>query len=176
MTLSRAKILIIDDDKSVQFSAPVTPQKFESVACVLEREIPGTVDDWFRRVELEPTLAKLPMSRELRISYVPKILTNVVERLRSSVPLGSNKAPSDAAKKHGRMRRRQGYTAAMLVQESRMLEVSIFQTLQDNRVVLNFSTLLDGVMIIADEVDFQLSQATESYTEEWGVDGLPSWS
>ena len=54
----------------------------------------------------------------------------------------------------------------MLVEESRMLQVSIFNTLQKNLVNIDYSVLLIGVMTIADEIDFQLSQAIESYTAE----------
>jgi hypothetical protein len=44
----------------------------------------------------------------------------------------------------------------MLVEESRMLQVSIFQTLQNNLTSIDFSVLLIGVMTIADEVDSRL--------------------
>jgi hypothetical protein len=54
----------------------------------------------------------------------------------------------------------------MLVEESRMLQVSIFETLQKNLASIDFSILLNGVMTIADEVDSQLSQAMDSYIEE----------
>ena len=78
-----------------------------------------------------------------------------------------------AAASHGLARRRQGYTAAMMVEESRMLQVSIFQTLQNNLYRVNFSLLLLGVMAIADEVDSQLAQAMTGYISESKVDGLP---
>jgi hypothetical protein len=64
------------------------------------------------------------------------------------------------------MRRTQGYTAAMLVEESRMLQVSIFQALQDNLNKIDFSVLLVGVMAIADEVDSQLAQQMASFIAE----------
>jgi hypothetical protein len=54
----------------------------------------------------------------------------------------------------------------MLVEESRMLQVSIFQTLQNNLQTVNFSLLLLDVMAIADEVDSQLAQAMTSYIAE----------
>jgi hypothetical protein len=63
-------------------------------------------------------------------------------------------------------RRRLGYTAAMMVEESRMLQVSIFETLQKNLGTMDFSLLLGGVMAIADEVDSQLAQAMASYVTE----------
>jgi len=54
----------------------------------------------------------------------------------------------------------------MLVEESRMLQVSIFQTLQNNLQQVDFSQLLVDVMVIADEVDSQLAQAMTSYIAE----------
>ncbi len=47
-----------------------------------------------------------------------------------------------------------------------MLQVSIFQTLQDNLDRVNFSSLLVSVMAIADEVDSQLAQAMTGYVVE----------
>jgi hypothetical protein len=54
----------------------------------------------------------------------------------------------------------------MLVEESRMLQVSIFQTLQNHLQSVGFSLLLVDVMAIADEVDSQLAQAMTSYITE----------
>jgi len=73
----------------------------------------------------------------------------------------------------GLRRRQQGYTAAMIVEESRMLQVSIFQMLQNNIATVDFSLLLAGVMAIADEVDSQLAQTMSSYVAESMVDRLP---
>ena len=59
----------------------------------------------------------------------------------------------------------QGYTAALIVEESRMLQVSIFQTLQNNLPRVDFSLVLVDVMTIADEVDEQLCQAMQTFME-----------
>jgi hypothetical protein len=53
--------------------------------------------------------------------------------------------------------------AGMLVHESRILQVTLFGTLQSNLSALDFSLLLPDVMTIADEVDSQLTQAMDSY-------------
>jgi hypothetical protein len=55
------------------------------------------------------------------------------------------------------------HTPAMLVHESRILQVTIFGTLQSNLNSLDFSLLLPDVMAIADEVDAQLTQSIGSY-------------
>jgi hypothetical protein len=50
-----------------------------------------------------------------------------------------------------------------MVEESRILQVSIFRTLQNNLPSVDFSRVLLDVMTIADEVDSQLKQAMASY-------------
>lgn len=62
----------------------------------------------------------------------------------------------------------------MLVEESWMLQVSIFQTLQNNLQKVDFSLLLVDVMVIADEVDSQLAQAMTSYIAEANLKPLAS--
>jgi hypothetical protein len=51
----------------------------------------------------------------------------------------------------------------MMVEESRILQVSIFGTLQNNLSSVDFSQVLLDVMTIADEVDSQLKQAMLSF-------------
>ena len=53
----------------------------------------------------------------------------------------------------------------MVVEESRILQVSIFNTLQNNLGSVDFSTVLLDVMTIADEVDSQLKQAILGFME-----------
>ena len=140
-----------------------SPRAVESVATILERSVQSSIDDWFERVQLQERLMAVPLSYEQRCGHLPQIFRDLVYRLRSSQPLGTREVLSVAAARHGVTRRKYGYTAAMLVEESRMLQVSIFQTLQNNLANIDFSVLLIGVMTIADEVDSQLSQAMESY-------------
>jgi hypothetical protein len=73
-------------------------------------------------------------------------------------------AISPGAAAHRLLRRRHGNTAGMLIEESRMLEVSIFHTLANNAHRFDFNLVLPNVMVIADEVDSQLAQAVQSYT------------
>jgi len=54
----------------------------------------------------------------------------------------------------------------MIIEESRILQVSIFETLQNNLSTVDFSLLLIDVMTIADEVDSQLKQTIVSFTEQ----------
>jgi len=119
-------------------------------------------------------LMVIPMTFQLRSGHLPQVFQDLVLRLRSSKVLGSKELLSTAAAQHGTARRQQGYTAAMMVEESRILQVSVFNTLQKNLANIDFSVVLIGVMTIADEIDSQLGQAMKSYLAESIVDALPA--
>jgi len=143
------------------------------VASVLERETQATISDWYALVEAEPELALIPLSREDRCMHLPEMFRDLVSRIRHPLPLGTRALTSSAARNHGCLRRDQGYTAAMLVVESRMLQVSIFKTLQLHVEDTKPGVLLMYIMAIADEVDSQLAQAMKSYISEAKVDAEP---
>lgn len=137
----------------------------ERVAAILERDALVTIDDWLVRVEREGELTRVPLGKEQRTGHLPKLLQELVHRLRVPRSLGT-KQVSHAAVEHGRTRHEQGYSIPMIVEESRILQVSIFQTLQNNLSTVDFSLLLIDVMTIADEVDSQLKQTISSFTEQ----------
>lgn len=141
------------------FSRPAV----EDLATILERESGATIQAWLKRVDVEPHIITVSLDDAARSAYLPKLFGDLVSRLRHPLPLGTRALVSTSAAEHGLLRRKQGYTAAMMVEESRMLQVSIFQTLQDNLSNVDFSQLLVGVMAIADEVDSQLAQQMTSY-------------
>jgi CheY-like chemotaxis protein len=137
-----------------------------SVADILELDTQATIRDWLLRVELEPEIITVRLSPADRCAHLPNLFRDLVARLRQPLPLGTRALVSPAAASHGTIRREQGYTAAMMVEESRMLQVSIFQTLQNNLRHVDFSLVLVDVMAIADEVDSQLAQAMACYSAE----------
>ena len=128
----------------------------ESVADILEQELDPTIHEWLGLVEKEPDLIRIPLNFEERTGHLPKLLHDVIARLRLNK--GSKAPVSVAAGHHGKLRLNQGYTAAMVVDESRILQVCIFSTLHRNEHRMEFSKLLPDVVTIADEVDAQLKQ------------------
>lgn len=133
----------------------------ESVADVLEREMDHLIHDWLMLVEKQEDLMAIPLSREARTGHLPKLLGDVLVRLRLDV--GSKAAISIAAGHHGDLRREQGYSVAMVVEESRLLQVTIFTTLHKSTNRLDYNKLLPDVVTIADEVDAQLKQQMLRY-------------
>jgi ActR/RegA family two-component response regulator len=155
---------------------PVRSREIESVDVILDRTTEAAIAEWYSLVQKESLLMSIPMSCEHRCGHLPQLFYDLVVRLRSSSP-NCNKEPlSIHAALHGINRRKSGYTAAMLVEESRLLQVSIFRTLHKFRTSLDFGLLLIGVATIADEVDSQLRQAMESFHTSSDRDRRTGWT
>ena len=142
------------------------PASIESVAAILTRCKTSLIEAWLIRTKKTPELNRLHLSDDERTGHLPKLIDDLVVRLdRPKVPdKDSDAIASPAAIEHGKLRRKQGYFSAMLIHESRILQVTIFGTLHENLSTLDFSLLLPDVMIIADEVDAQLTQTMESFS------------
>lgn len=137
----------------------------ERVSVILQRCVSSIVEDWLARAKQSRDLNCLLLSDEERTGHLPKLVEDLALRLSksSATSKDSDATFSAAAVAHGKLRYQQGYTPAMLVHESRILQVTIFGTLQSNLNSLDFSLLLPDVMTIADEVDAQLTQSMDSY-------------
>jgi YesN/AraC family two-component response regulator len=144
---------------------PAARAKKERVAAILQRCIAVVIQDWLARVNQSSEINQVQLNDLERTGHLPKLVEDVIVRLgKSSATAKDNDAVrSAAATAHGELRYRQGYTPAMLVHESRILQVTLFGTLQNNLAFLDFSLLLPDVMTIADEVDAQLTQSMDSY-------------
>jgi CheY-like chemotaxis protein len=157
----------------VATGAPL-PQVVETVAQILQRSVESTIRAWYERIKTDKKVMEIAMTFEERTCHLPQVFKDLVSRLESAKPIGSKELVSQSAVDHGINRQRNGYTAAMLVEESRMLQVCIFDTLQKNLATIDFSVLLIGVMTIADEIDSQLSQAMDSYIAHLVADAVPA--
>jgi DNA-binding response OmpR family regulator len=133
----------------------------ENVAAILQRDLETTIHRWMRQVERHEELCGVELGYADRTAHLPNLFHELISRLRS--PSEAGVRLSTAAHQHGILRRQQGYTAAMVVEESRILQLSIFETLQDNLRSVDFSKVLVDVRTIADEVDSQLKQQILGY-------------
>jgi hypothetical protein len=127
-----------------------------SVADILERELEPTIKEWLRRVNLVPELTDIPLSDADRTAHLPQLYCDLISRLR--LPKDAHSDISAAAAAHGEIRRAQGYSAAMLVEESRTFQVATFGTLHLHRSELDQEQVLLDVIVIADEADAQLME------------------
>jgi CheY-like chemotaxis protein len=154
---------------------PVRDRQIESLAAILERTTGSTIQEWYKLVLKEKLVMSVPMSRDLRCGHLPQLFRELAARLRTSIPIGSKGPVSPAAALHGLSRHKSGYSAAMLVEESRILQVTIFNTLQNNLATIDPSLVLSGLITIADEIDSQLSQAMAGFLDSV-PNAQPAWA
>ena len=133
------------------------------VASVLERDLNLTIEKWTERVNKTKALTDVKLNHEERMGHLPRLLEDIVARLR----LAKNTTPpnSSAARDHGTVRFKQCYTVSMLIEESRLLQISIFETLHRNQNSLDPEVVLLDVMTIADECDSQLGHTIDTFME-----------
>jgi DNA-binding response OmpR family regulator len=131
---------------------PSARMKKERVAAILQRCTSSIIESWLTRVKKIKELNHVSLTDKERTGYLPKLIEDLIVRLREPNTSGeeSDSVCSVAAVAHGKMRKLQGYTPGMLVHDSRILQVTLFETLQNNLSALDFSLLLPDVMTIAD--------------------------
>ena len=129
-------------------------------ADILERELEPTIKEWLRRVNLVPELTDIPLSDADRTGHLPKLYYDLISRLR--LAKDAHRPVSAAAAAHGQIRCAQGYSASMVIEESRVFQVATFGTLHLHQSELDQKQVLLDIMVIADEVDAQLMETVSS--------------
>ena len=89
------------------------------VATILQQCSSDIIHDWLLRVKNNKDLNRVSLTDEQRTGYLPKLIDDLVVRLRDPHVPGdeSDSVCSAAATAHGKMRQVQGYTPAMLVHD-----------------------------------------------------------
>ena len=131
------------------------------MAVILERELASTIKEWLKLVKMVSDLTNIPLSDSDRTGHLAKLFGDLLCRLR--LPRDAEPPVSITASAHGRLRFAQGYSASMLVEESRIFQVTTFGTLQLHKSELDQNQVLLDVMIIADEADRQLTETVRSF-------------
>jgi len=143
-----------------------TRKSKDSVATILNRETESIIADWLRRLKEDELLSTVQPDDDERIGHLPRLLHDLVVRLgMSQSPAYRHAKISASAAEHGMLRFSQGYSIEMIVDESRLLQVSIFHGLHNNLHRVDLRTLLIDVMTVADEVDSQLRQSIGTYLQ-----------
>jgi DNA-binding response OmpR family regulator len=138
----------------------------ELIATLLERERESICRTWLARIRETGGLNEIQLTEEELCEYLPDALSEIVYRLRYPQPLGRMTLFSMASLQHGARRRRQGFRSPVLVEEARVLQVAVFQTIQENLERIDLGQLPGTLMAVADEVNAQLLQSLSGYENE----------
>jgi CheY-like chemotaxis protein len=141
------------------------PTYIEQVAAIVGQDVFETMMDWLDRVNCDDELTRVPLSTAERIGQLPSLLWELAQRLRSP-RRPCTQAGSEAATKQGKLRQSQGYSMGMVAEESRVLQVSVFETLYKRMSAEDFRLVLSNAETITDECDCLLRQILSSFTRQ----------
>jgi YesN/AraC family two-component response regulator len=95
---------------------------------------------------------------------VPLVLQEVVRDLQER-DHELSPAITEGAKEHGRLRCKQGFQLLQLVEEIRILRNLVYQTIQENLLIIEVSALIPDMVRIGDSLDARLKESVWAFLE-----------
>ncbi len=111
-------------------------------------------------------LGAVPLTDAERVDHIPALLNFVVRTIETGngEPLSEESRALAAA--HGRSRRRQGYTLAMIVDDTRVLEQAIYDLVQEGLLELDLSHLITDLRTLNDSLENKLQESLDAFLEQ----------
>lgn len=134
------------------------------VAAVLRQRTNEVTQKALRKMKANSDVTPLSMPDRERVDHIPLLLVRIADQLDSNEPDLSSFAKSEAAA-HGTLRHRQGYSAPMLVEDARLIDEAIFDTIQEQLMTLDLSTLISDLRHVNRILELQLKESLRAYLE-----------
>jgi ActR/RegA family two-component response regulator len=146
----------------LQSPQPRRPLATRTLTSILRDNSDAILNHLLREMKSQPELAQIQLSDEERINNYGQILSLLVDNL----DFGFNKpdkAMLEAAAKHGKARKQQGYSVPMLIEDVRCLRAAINETIQENLLAIDASELLPDINRIYDMLQLQLKESISAF-------------
>ena len=110
---------------------------------LIHREQKAITEDWLVAVKSDHELSLIPISDSERVDHLPTVLDTALH-----VAAGNQMTAKalKAATLHGNVRLQQGYTAPLIMRESRLLISVVVRCVQKNLLVIDISTLIPDLI------------------------------
>jgi ActR/RegA family two-component response regulator len=131
------------------------------LATLLREKVDEIVSRTTALMREDPLLRELGLADEERVGHVRGVIEALITQLESTTP-GTDDAIMAAAV-HGRVRREQGYSLDMLVEDARILDDAIHDVIEANLLDLKLSNLISDLRRINDSIGRGLQASVRSY-------------
>lgn len=144
------------------------PHEHKKLAELLAEYKRKVLDHWVESVERDPVLHRPPMSDAEYLNRVPDVLEEVIYALQSQRgPVQSydqvRERALEAARQHGLLRQKQGFTLDQLFREVRLLQCCIFQLAQDNLLDLDLSGIIPDLTLATDTIEILVASSIRAF-------------
>jgi ActR/RegA family two-component response regulator len=137
----------------------VPPKRVATILCEKGDKITAMV---LKKMKSRPELRRLRLSDQERVDHIPKLLQTIVQVLESPGEK-IDRAFFDAAARHGASRLKQGYSLPMIVEDARILDEVIYETVQDNLLEADVSLLIPDLRVVNSTLELHLKESLNAY-------------
>lgn len=123
------------------------------------------IAEWLAAVKADPDLANIPVSDEARQNQLSKLLKELIDSLERHPEALSQRA-LECALRHGRERRRQGYSIVQMLKEAAHLRRTIGIIVQQHLLAVDISNLMTEMIQTGYNVDYAVRASVEGYLQE----------
>jgi DNA-binding response OmpR family regulator len=112
---------------------------------IISDNIPAITAQWLEAAKKDPEMAAVKMSDVERVDHVPQVIEVVLKVARGQE---ISEVHRNAARNHGLLRRKQGFTVPLMIRESRLLHDAISGCVQSNLLAVQISYLISDLISI----------------------------
>ena len=135
------------------------------LAVVVAQHVPWITEEWLDRARRDPALGTIRVSDEARTDHVPRVLDVALRMSRGEqIP----DIETNAARDHGVIRRKQGFSVPLLIRETRILEDVIADCVQDNLLEVQISNLIPDMVTVHRTLQVLLEESVSAFLEPDG--------
>lgn len=142
---------------------PVHSFQAQSLGVFLKGHADEVLGRALQAMKTDPRLGVLPLSDRERSDHIPVLLEQIVRQLRSKNPNNPTRELCKAGAQHGEVRRRQGYTQEMLVEDTRIIDTCIYAVVQDHLLHIELSNLIPDLSRVNTGLESHLQASLTSY-------------
>lgn len=127
---------------------------------IIEHDLDSIVKQWLTAVKKDEEISAIPLSDSDREDHVPLLLQQSLERARGRQLTPEDK---DAAKLHGAVRRKQGYSIPLVVREAKILLRVLADCVQQNLLAIQVSYLIPDLVNVWETVASELEISLKAF-------------
>jgi ActR/RegA family two-component response regulator len=151
-------------DRLKRRNSPSAPSCIKRLPEIIGASKETIVSEWLRDVEQVPGIAAIPLSRNERIDHLPALVDALIEP-RQSLHWKADPHLLQAASMHGVLRRKQGYSVPLMLEEARILNAVVSDHARRNLLTVEISFLIPDLVEVADRTHYSAQQAVRGYLE-----------
>lgn len=132
------------------------------MAEIIAENIPEITEQWLDKIKADPGLAAIPLKDEERTDHVPRVLEVAIRMTRGEEV---SEEQASAARDHGVIRRKQGYTLPLVLSETRLLYDTVASCVQDNLLSIQISYVITDMVAVHRAIQVLMEESVKAFLE-----------